>query len=139
MPDTPAARAQWLADWVPFRTLTNLVRTVGDTWRIADETRTALTRLETHVADNSEFLNGVADDMARLTPAITSLVEENTRLNAQVAEFTGEDVRESAATENVRTRWNAIAERFTSTPEVPDVDPLPAPGDGDGAPVEPTV
>jgi len=132
------AAADRLAAWRPLGLLQDLAHCIADTRRIADENRTTLTRMESLMADQSDFLNGVAADMAELQPAIVTLVDENASLRAQLAETEGrnlaleaEDASETSAAQNVATRWNAIAERFTSTPEVPDVEPLPEP-----APVE---
>lgn len=135
----PADRARRLREWTPLRTLTDLVHTVADTWFAANENTSILNRLETLMTDTSPLLREVAADMARLGPAIGALVDDNTakaatiaEQAARIAELTGEntalaaeDTAETSATEEVRTRWGAIAEKFTAAADAPDVDPLP--------------
>jgi hypothetical protein len=96
------------------------------------------------MADTSALLNDVAADMARLAPAIAALVDENTRLAGELSTARGEadtlraeDTAETSAAENVRTEWNNIASRFTSSPDVPDVPPLPDNGGGTPEPANP--
>lgn len=143
---TAAARAGRLAAWKPLGVLTDLVRVVADTWRLADENRSTLNRLEGQMADNSTLLNDVATKLRdRVFPAVSELVAENTRLATENASLKGEDVAESAAAENVRTATDEVADLFAADPTTPDVPPLdgggdvtPAPVEGD-TPVDPTV
>lgn len=119
------AAADRLAAWTPLRVLTDLARTVADTWRIADENRSTLTRMESLMADTSALLNEVADGLrGPLATSIQELIAENASLK-------GEDAAESTAAQNVKAAFDELAGKFTSDPSTPDVPPL------DPAPVEP--
>lgn len=83
------------------------------------------------MADQSQMLNEVADGLSALGPAVADLLAENARLR-------GEDEAESAAATRVRSEYDALAGRFQSEPSVPDVEPLPAPGD-EGSTEAPTA
>jgi hypothetical protein len=120
----PADAAGRLRAWTPLRVLTDLAQVVADTHRLAGENQATLTELRRIMADTSPLLNEVAADMARLAPAIAALVDENTRLGERNAELAGEDFRETAAAQNVKTQWDEIASRFTDAPDVPDVPPV---------------
>jgi hypothetical protein len=127
VPD-PAERAGRLAQWGAWRTLTDVVHTVADTWRLADESHSLLKRMEIAMADTSGLLNDVAAKLRDdVFPAVSDLLAENTRLAEENASLKGEDVRESAAAEAVRTRTDEVAALFTDSPDVPNVDPLPEP------------
>jgi hypothetical protein len=121
-PDSPEDSVERLTAWTPL--YPDLARVVADTWRIAKDNHAALIRLENLMADTSPLLNEVAADMARLAPAIAALVDENTRLATRNAELAGEDAAETTAANNVKTQWDAIAQRFTDTPDTPDVPPV---------------
>lgn len=137
--DSPADRAAWLAAWRPMRAFTDLAHVVADTWRLANENNTLLTRLESQMADVSGLLNEVADGLrGPLATSVTELIAENQRLAQANASLTGEDVAESTAAQNVKTAFDEVASKFTQTPDVPDVGPLPEPApvvDENGNPV----
>lgn len=111
-------------------------------WRNATTTAAALARIETAVhtipadidhletlmADVSALLNEVADGLSGpLATSINELIAERDALAAQNAALTGEDVAESEAAGRVKSAFDAVASKFTATPEVPDVEPLPEP------------
>jgi hypothetical protein len=128
------AAADRLSSWKPLSTLTDLVHTIADTWRLVDENRTILNRLESLMADTSALLNEVAAGLrGPLATSIQDLIAENASLR-------GEDTAETGAAANVKAAFDELAGKFTADPSTPDVPPLdPAPVGGGDLPAEPTA
>jgi hypothetical protein len=76
------------------------------------------------MADQSVVLNDVAEKLrGPLASSVQALIQENADLRRSNAELSGEDVQESAATENVVSAFNEVSNLFEPA-ELPDVPPL---------------
>src|SRR5690349_5902834 len=120
------AAADRLAAWRPLGFLTDLVHVVADTRLLVDENRTILNRLEGLMADVSQLLNEVADGLrGPLATSINDLIASEAAARAEAAQLRGEDVAESDAAANVKAAFDEVASKFSASPDVPDVAPLP--------------
>ena len=94
----PGDAAQRLGAWGPFRTFTDLVHVVADTWRMTGENHARLIQIGDAMADVSALLNEVANGLrGPLSTSITELLAERDRLAARNAEHSGEDAAEATA------------------------------------------
>lgn len=89
-------------------------------------------KLETIMSQTSELLDQVATGLTTLGQPIADLIAENAAQAAKIAELEDGEVAESAAADRVKVAFDDIAGKFTATPNVPDVPPLPDPAPADG-------
>ena len=115
---TPRWLQRALAPW--FQTVTDIQDAV------LVEIPAQLARMETMMADTSALLDQVAEGINNLGQPVADLIAENVRLAARNAELEGEDAAETDAADRVKSAFEQLAARFSS-PEVPDVEPLPEP------------
>lgn len=102
----------------------------------ATETNTRLSRLEQLMAADRDLLASLAADLTALAGPVADLFDSYAAAQARIVELEGDAAADEAgdlsAIAPVKAAFDAIAAKFTSEPEVPDVEPVPAPGPADG-------
>jgi hypothetical protein len=92
-----------------------------------------LTRLETLMSADRDFLAELAQDLSDLTAPVDALLASEAALRARVAELEGEaaadEAGDLAAAQPVREQLNLIAGKFAAKPDLPDVTAPDAPAE----------
>jgi hypothetical protein len=118
----------------PFAILKDLRRDITQVLLALVEIITRLKEIKQIMAADRELLVQLASDLTTLATPVQSLIESEAALRARVTELEGQAASDEAgdleAAQQVKTAFDAIAEKFQAEPTVPDVEPLPeAPSD----------